>query len=147
VTIILLLKKTVINLNLNCSFVIYNMKIKKFTSSTGLEILVGQDDASNDYLSLKLARANDLWFHVGGFPGSHVVLRCAEAGEDKESIIEAAALAAWFSKMRNGKNVSVHYCLAQNVSKPVKAKAGTVNIKQVKKIKVNPQLYEDGDWV
>lgn len=123
------------------------MKIKKFTSSTGLEILVGQDDASNDYLSLKLAGANDLWFHVAGFPGSHVVLRCAEAGEDKESVKEAAALAAWFSKMRNGKNVTVHYCPAQNVSKPKKSDAGTVNIKQFKKIKVNPQLNDNGEWL
>ncbi|KAA3617070.1 MAG: DUF814 domain-containing protein [Calditrichaeota bacterium] len=123
------------------------MKIKKFTSSSGLEILVGQDDASNDYLSLKLANANDLWFHVAGFPGSHVVLCCADYEEDKDSIKEAAALAAWFSKMRNGKNVSVHYCKAQNVSKPRKSKPGTVNIKQIKKIKVTPRLLDDGEWI
>jgi predicted ribosome quality control (RQC) complex YloA/Tae2 family protein len=122
------------------------MKIKKFTSSAGLEILVGQDDASNDYLSLKLAEANDLWFHVAGFPGSHVVLRCADTEADKESIKEAAGLAAWFSKMRNGKNVSVHYCKAQNVSKPRKAKAGTVNIKQAKKIKATPHLPDGAEW-
>ena len=123
------------------------MKIKKFVSSAGAEILVGQDDASNDYLSLKLAAANDLWFHVAGFPGSHVVLRCANGDDDRESIKEAAALAAWFSKMRNGKNVPVHYCKALNVSKPRKAQAGTVNIKQIKKIKVNPQLIDGGEWI
>jgi len=122
------------------------MKIKKFISSAGLDILVGQDDESNDYLSLKLAKANDLWFHVAGFPGSHVVLCCADFEEDKESIKEAAGLAAWFSKMRNGKNVSVHYCKGQNVSKPRKTKPGTVNIKQIKKIKVNPYLLDDAEW-
>jgi len=122
------------------------MKIKKYNSSNGLEILVGQDDESNDYLSLKLADANDWWFHVAGFPGSHVVLRLSDSDEDKESIKEAAALAAWFSKMRNGKNVSVHYCKAQHVSKPPKSKAGTVNIKQIKKIKVNPQLIDGAEW-
>lgn len=122
------------------------MKIKKFKSSSGIEILVGQDDESNDYLSLKLAKANDLWFHVAGFPGSHVVLSCSDGDEDKESVKEAAALAAWFSKMRNGKNVTVHYCKAQNVSKPRKANSGTVNIKQIKKIKVNPQLLDGGEW-
>lgn len=122
------------------------MKIKVFKSSSGLDILVGQDDSSNDYLSLKLASANDLWFHVGGFPGCHVVLRCSEEGADKESIKEAAALAAWFSKMRNGKNVSIHYCKAQNVSKPKNVKTGTVNIKQAKIIKVDPFLLDDGEW-
>lgn len=122
------------------------MKIKKFISSSGLEILVGQDDASNDYLSLKLADANDLWFHVSGFPGSHVLLRCSSTEADKASIEDAARLAAWFSKMRNGKNVAVHYCLAQNVTKPSRAKAGTVNIKQAKKIKINPVLIAEGQW-
>jgi predicted ribosome quality control (RQC) complex YloA/Tae2 family protein len=107
---------------------------------------VGQDDQSNDYLSLKLANANDLWFHVAGFPGSHVVLRCADSEQDRESIKAAAALAAWFSKMRNGKNVAVHYCKAQNVSKPRKAQPGTVNIKQISKIKVNPQLIDGAEW-
>lgn len=122
------------------------MKIKKFVSSAGLEICVGQDDYSNDYLSLKLASANDLWFHVAGFPGSHVVLRCAQNEAEKQSIKEAAALAAWFSKMRNGKNVAVHYCKAKNVSKPPKAKPGTVNIKQIKKIKVIPHLLDNAEW-
>ncbi len=122
------------------------MKIKLFKSSADIDILVGQDDASNDYLSLKLAKANDLWFHVSGFPGSHVVLRCADCDEDRDSIKEAAALAAWFSKMRNGKNVAVHYCMAKYVTKPSKAKAGTVNIKKMKKIKVNPKLLDNAQW-
>jgi len=117
------------------------MKIKKYTSSTGHEILVGQDDASNDYLTLKVARANDIWLHVHGFPGSHVVLQCAEDKQlDRESLTEAAGLAAWFSKMRNGGMVAVSYCLAKDVSKPSRAKAGTVSIKNARKIKVRPHL-------
>ena len=122
------------------------MKIKKFVSSSGLDILVGQDDQSNDYLSLRLAKPNDLWFHISGFPGSHVVLSVADGDADKESVMEAAALAAWFSKMRNGKNVAVHYCKARDVSKPGKSKAGTVNIKKAQKIKVNPHLLDGGEW-
>ena len=48
------------------------MKIKKFISSSGLEIWVGQDDYSNDQLSIKIAHANDMWFHVSGMPGSQL---------------------------------------------------------------------------
>ena len=122
------------------------MKIKKFESSGGLDILVGQEDTANDYLSFKIARSNDLWFHVAGFPGSHVLLRCSDATADRDSIREAAALAGWFSKMRNGKNVAVHYCRAADVSKPRKARAGTVQIKHEKKIKITPALPEGGMW-
>lgn len=119
------------------------MRYRRFVSSQGLEILVGQDDQSNDTLTFKVAHPNDLWFHVSGFPGSHVVLRCAAADEpDKKSIDEAAALAAWFSKMRKGRNVTVHYCFAKNVSKPKGAKAGSVTIAQVCKVKVHPSLLD-----
>jgi len=120
------------------------MKIKKFLSSAGLEIWVGQDDRSNDELSLKLSHPNDYWLHVNGMPGSHVLLRCGERemAVDKESIKEAASLAAYFSKMRNATKVAVHYCQAKHVSKPRGAKPGTVNIKQFSKIQVRPKLLE-----
>ncbi len=120
------------------------MNVKKFTLPNGLEIWVGMDDRSNDRLSLKEAHPNDFWFHVNGFPGSHVLLRCGEAEiePDKESIRQTAALAAYFSKMRNAGMVSVHYCRAKDVHKPRGAKPGTVTIKNAHKIKVKPQLLE-----
>lgn len=120
------------------------MKVKTFESRSGLKILVGQDDKSNDYLSLRVAHPNDLWFHVNGFPGSHVVLRCGEAGlePDKESVMEAAGLAAWFSKMRNAGKVAIHYCPARQVSKPGRAKAGTVTIGRARKLVVRPCLLK-----
>jgi len=106
---------------------------------------VGQDDYSNDQLSIKVAHANDIWFHISGMPGSHVLLRCGEEdlAADKDSIREAAALAAWYSKMRNGGKTTVHYCLAKYVKKPRGAKPGTVTISKEKKIKVRPELREE----
>lgn len=120
------------------------MNIKIFTSSSGIEIWVGMDDRSNDRLSLKEAHPNDYWFHVNGFPGSHVLLRCGESGiePDKESIKEAAQLAAYFSKMRNAGTVSVHYCRAKDVQKPRKARPGTVSIRRAKKLNVKPELLD-----
>ncbi len=118
------------------------MKLKKFQSSSGQEILVGQDDLSNDELTLRVAHANDVWLHVSGAPGSHVVLRCGEQGirPDKTSLREAAALAAWFSKLRHGGKVPVHYCRAQDVSKPRDAKPGTVTLKRFEKVIVRPGI-------
>ncbi len=121
------------------------MKIKKFKSTEGLEIWVGQDDVSNDYLTLKEAHANDLWFHVSGVSGSHVLLRCGEQNliPSKESIQLAARLAAYYSQMRHGGKVAVHYCQAKDVHKPRKAKAGTVHIRNFTKIKVFPLNEEE----
>ncbi len=120
-------------------------KIKTFRSSSGLDILVGQDDESNDELTFRIAHLNDIWLHVSGSSGSHVILRCGEAGvePDKNSLKEAAGLAAWFSKMRSGGNVAVSYCPARNVHKPRRAKAGSVTISGAKKIKVQPALLDE----
>jgi len=120
-------------------------KVKKFLSSTGLEILIGQDDASNDHLTFRVGHANDVWFHVSGTPGSHVILRCGETRgrPDKESLREAAALAAWFSKMRTGGKVAVSYCFVKQVGKPRGMKSGKVTIKSAKKLLVRPALPEE----
>ena len=48
---------------------------RRYLSADGLEIWVGRSDEGNDHLSTRLARGKDLFFHVDGAPGSHVILR------------------------------------------------------------------------
>ena len=44
---------------------------------------------------LKIAKANDWWFHVRGMPGSHVLLRSRDGEEpDRQTLKAAAAIAA-----------------------------------------------------
>lgn len=106
-------------------------------------VLAGRSDADNDILSLKTAQANDLWFHVRGVPGSHVILQ-GPAGEAPSAAMvkQAAAIAAWHSKARNAGIVPVACTQAKNVSKPQGAKPGTVTIRREKIIKVRPGLPE-----
>lgn len=105
------------------------------------EALAGKTDADNDLLSLKTAKANDLWFHVHGMPGSHVILRHPEHDKpDNTTIKIAAAIAAWHSKARNAGTVSVKYTEAKHVEKPRGSKPGSVTIKREKSVKVRPAL-------
>ncbi len=46
---------------------------KAFISSDGMEILVGSKDRDNDYLTLKVASAQDFWLHVADNSGAHVI--------------------------------------------------------------------------
>ena len=113
----------------------------KYALAGGWEALAGKTDADNDLLSLKTARANDLWFHVHGLPGSHVILRGPEGETATADLIKAAAaIAAWHSKARAAGIVPVSCTEAKNVSKPRGAKPGTVCIKREKTIKVRPAL-------
>lgn len=105
------------------------------------EALAGKTDADNDLLSLKIAKANELWFHVHGMPGSHVILRHPDGDRpDNSTIRQAAAIAAWHSKARNAGNVPVKYTEAKHVGKPRGAKPGSVTIKREKTVKVRPAI-------
>lgn len=107
----------------------------------GWEALAGKTDADNDLLSLEIARSNDLWFHVHGLSGSHVILRGPEGERADNTIIkQAAAIAAWHSKARTAGVVPVSCTEAKHVSKPRGAKPGTVCIKREKTIKVRPAI-------
>jgi len=119
---------------------------KVFRSTEGMQILVGKSGKDNDVLTLKVARSEDFWLHVAGYGGSHVVLRNPEklAAAPKQSLLEAAQLAAYFSQARNAPKVEVHYTQKKFVSKPKGAKPGLVRLKEYKSIFVRPQLLEEG---
>jgi predicted ribosome quality control (RQC) complex YloA/Tae2 family protein len=109
----------------------------------GFEALAGKTDADNDLLSLKVAKANELWFHARSLPGSHVILRHPEGDKPDNPVIkQAASIAAWHSKARNAGTVPVCYTEAKHVGKPRGAKPGSVTIKREKIVKVRPTLPE-----
>ncbi len=102
---------------------------KRYVSADGLEIWVGKSDEANDHLSTRLARGNDLFFHLDGAPGSHVIL-CVERGAEapQNSLLDACELAAHFSKQRNAAHADVHVVPIKNVKKPKGAKPGLVYV-------------------
>lgn len=113
----------------------------KYELPGGFEVLAGKTDADNDLLSLRMAAPNDLWFHVRGLPGSHVILHHpSDEKPDSATVKQAAAIAAWHSKARNAGIVPVCYTAAKHVGKPRGAKPGSVTIKREKIIKARPAL-------
>ncbi len=108
-------------------------------SSDGLEIWIGRNNRQNDYLTLKLASPQDLWFHTKEIPGSHVILRVPPGKEVPErSILEAAALAAYHSKARQSSGVPVDYTARKHVRKPAGARPGMVIYDNHKTLWVTP---------
>lgn len=92
----------------------------------GYTIFSGRNNVQNDYLTLKVGRANDMWLHTKNIPGCHVIIK--HQGEDfPKKVIEAAAIiAATNSKGKNSSKVEVDYCPVSHVKKPNGAKAGMV---------------------
>ena len=102
---------------------------RRYRSRDGLEIWVGRSDEGNDLLSTRLARGNDLFFHLDGAPGSHVVLRTEGRNDPpSESLLDACELAVNFSKFKNARSADVHIVPIKQVKKPKGAKKGLVYV-------------------
>jgi len=117
-----------------------------FTVDGGFEVWAGKSSRDNDELTLKHAKPNDLWFHVRGASGSHVILKIGSGkGEpSKKAKEQAAAIAAYYSKMRNAKHVPVAMTERKYVRKPRGAAPGSVIVEREKIIFAEPALpHED----
>ncbi|MFD1775152.1 Rqc2 family fibronectin-binding protein [Paenibacillus rhizophilus] len=98
--------------------------LQVFTSSEGLEIYVGKNNLQNEYLTNRLAGANETWLHTKDIPGSHVVIRGEKFGD--ATLNEAAQLAAYFSQAKHSSSVPVDSTLIRHVRKPSGSKPGFV---------------------
>jgi predicted ribosome quality control (RQC) complex YloA/Tae2 family protein len=107
-------------------------------------VLVGRSAKENDILSHKYASPGDLWFHARQAQGSHVVLKRGKqkAEVPRQAILEAAALAAHYSKARTSKHVAVSYTEKRYVKKVRKGPPGTAAMLREKVIFVDPGLPE-----
>lgn len=102
---------------------------RRYLSKDGLEIWVGRSDEGNDHLTTRLARGKDLFFHVDGAPGSHVILRTeGRVDPPSDSLLDACELAVRYSKQKNAGSAQVHVVPIKNVTKPKGAKRGLVMV-------------------
>ncbi len=117
---------------------------RRYRTSTGWSVWAGRNNKENDVLTHKMSAQNDLWFHARGYAGSHVVLRSEGRKEapNKQTIEEAAALAAYWSKGKTAKKVSVAYTLVKHVTKPRGGASGQALLRREKTIIVEPALLK-----
>ncbi|MCL2177357.1 MAG: NFACT family protein [Firmicutes bacterium] len=131
----------------------------------GYPIFVGKNNIQNDYILNTLAKPNNVWLHVKGIRGSHVIVQCklqnradindtdnthtsgeSNAGYSAETILglppnvlqAAAGLAAYYSKAHNSPKVEVDYTLFKHVKK-TKGTIGQATYTNQKTIVVEPK--------
>lgn len=97
----------------------------RLSAPGGFEVWVGRNDKENELLT-RSARSQDVWLHVQGLPGSHVIIRSGGKPVPLDTLLYAARWAAYYSKARGEKNVAVDYTLKKYVWRPRKAAAGQV---------------------
>ena len=117
-------------------------RIIQYELPGGWRLLVGATAVDNDVLSTTMAKPEDWWFHAEGVAGSHVILRAKPDDEEpnRETLRQAAAVAAYYSKARAAGTLGVYCTRARYVRKPRGVKAGTVEVTRGTVLKVRPDL-------
>jgi predicted ribosome quality control (RQC) complex YloA/Tae2 family protein len=112
---------------------------REFRSKHDRPILVGRGASDNDTVSTSVARGRDMWFHTRDWAGAHVLLRMRKNDESPKSddLLDAATLAAWFSRGKNDTLVDVTYTRAKYVRKPKGFPPGRVTIADASTIGVS----------
>ncbi len=120
---------------------------RRYRTTSGWIVWAGRNNEENDALTHRMAAAEDIWFHASGYAGSHVVLR-REGRRDEPSqntLHEAAAVAAYWSRGRTAKKVPVVYTKVKYVSKPRGAAPGLAVPQRVTSLIVEPKLLPEQD--
>lgn len=112
--------------------------IKEALSPNGWTVLYGENATSNDYLTTKVARPNDFWFHVRGVTSAHVILQTQNrpGSVQPEDLKFAARIAADKSASKHAHYVTVDYVLKKYVRKPRKSAPGAVTYSMEKTIHI-----------
>jgi predicted ribosome quality control (RQC) complex YloA/Tae2 family protein len=110
---------------------------RTFLSRDGIEMMVGRTASDNDELTFRIANGNDFWFHVRGYPGSHVVIRARDELPE-QTVLDAATLAVHFSRGAAGGRRDVSWTRRKFVSKPRGAPPGQVLLATHKTLHLRP---------
>jgi predicted ribosome quality control (RQC) complex YloA/Tae2 family protein len=115
-------------------------QVSRFASAEGFEILIGKNNRQNEYLTMHMAKKEDIWLHAKDAPGAHVIIKSQPGREVPAAVLaQAARLAAYYSENRHSSKVSVDYASRKNVWKPAKARPGFVLYENYQTLLVNPQ--------
>ncbi|MBR1617780.1 NFACT family protein [bacterium] len=110
------------------------IKVEKVTFEN-YDIYIGKNNLQNDYLFSKIAKAEDIWFHVLNCPSSHIILKINENKNPSKEVLEfCAKLAKQNSKAKNSSKTSIIFTKRKNLKHPPNTYPGYVTYKNEKEI-------------
>jgi predicted ribosome quality control (RQC) complex YloA/Tae2 family protein len=93
----------------------------------GFLVYRGRDAKSNDHLVLHIADSDDIWLHVIGYKGCHMLIKVKDKIPTLDVIKKVAQIAKDNSDAKDLDNIKVVYCKAKFVKKENHHKVGEVS--------------------
>ena len=112
----------------------------RFRSSDGIDIEVGKNALQNERLTMG-ARGSETWLHAQKMPGSHVLIH-TEEDVPEDTLMQAAMLAAYYSKGCRSAQVPIDITLRRYIKKPGGTPAGFVTYTHQRTLYITPSEAE-----
>lgn len=111
----------------------------RLISEDGYIIYAGRSVSQNEQVTFKLANPDDLWLHVQGIPGAHVIIKSDGQEVPERTLHEAASLAAYFSQARTDVAVDVDVSHRRLVRRVRRGPPGLVTYRAEQTLRVAPR--------
>jgi predicted ribosome quality control (RQC) complex YloA/Tae2 family protein len=111
-------------------------------SGDGFTIYVGRSAGQNERVTFAIGSPDDLWLHARGIPGAHVIVKSGGREVPEQTLLEAAALAAYFSKGRDEAGVDVEIARRALVRRVPGGPPGLVTYRAERAVRVAPRAPE-----
>lgn len=111
-------------------------------SRDGFTILVGKNSRQNEEVTFRQAASNDTWLHARGVPGAHVLIKSGGRDIPRATLLQAAALAAYYSQGRGSTGVPVDYTQQRYVRHMKGGGPGMVIYERERTLNVEPTSPE-----
>ena len=102
-------------------------------------VFIGRNAPQNDRVTFQRGDPHDLWLHVRGLPGAHVIVKTNRREVPHDVVEEAAALAAYYSAARDSDQVDVDVTERRFVKRAPGHRPGMVTYRNEQTLLVQPQ--------
>jgi predicted ribosome quality control (RQC) complex YloA/Tae2 family protein len=113
-------------------------------ADNNISILIGRSARQNEELTFHRAIGEDIWLHVHGVPGAHVIIKCGRVPLLPATLEKGARYAAYYSGQRGESNVLVDYTQRRNVNRIPGSHPGMVTYRNERTITVPARLEDEG---
>lgn len=115
----------------------------RIVTRDGFVMWVGRNSRQNEQVTFDKGGGEDMWLHARDVPGAHVVIKFDGRKIPEAVILQAASIAAYYSKLRTESAVLVDVTQCKHVRKIKGAAPGMVTYRNEETRTVSPQSEEE----